>query len=685
MSFLNPFLWLGLIGVIAPLWLHLRNKPEKNVVYFSAMRFLEDQALPRRRPLQLRDILLFSLRLLALLLLVAAFSWPYLRKDSPIVVTETRVYILDNTLSNQVDDGFAGDRERIRQAIAKSGQEIQDAVIELTVQPRQLVHFSDSHDEADRKLAGLTPSFQRGSYLEAFRMAGALFDQSLGERKKIIMYGDNQENQWNECANPLPFLREVEVSMPDTPAFQERPNLFLAEPVVQRFFLAGKTYVDFAAILGHMGSVEKAVVSLRVNQQEITRQEINLVNEPEKLTIRMQWESDPALCMQAEATVTGLPDDLPADNRIYISLPPVNEGKIALMAQSPYLRTALSPDVMRGKWTARLLDPSQLASEVSANETADLLLIESHYLQSTHARALVSRYLSNGLGVILFVDRATPVINGFLRELGFEVSSPENSQVVREKPQTFRFVATDHPIFKPFLSPDFGSLVETKVFRYVRLKSSEAVPLIFSDSGDALLFETLKGRGRMLLFAFGLDRGQTELPLQAAFVPFLDLCLQHARFSGKPQLSLEPSDLCMIEVPGDGMVSQVAVSRGKDILVTARVDKDKRVQFRAPPLPGNYAITYDNEPIVQQVLSVNPSPRESQLKYTMNSDAVKSWQLPVRQDSKPTATIETRPGELSIWERRTILQQRIWWWLLVAGFGALGIEMLCLFLRKERV
>src|SRR5512140_1117634 len=78
-SFLNPWFWLGALAVAAPVWLHLRRKRETNVVEFTALRFLDDQPEPRRSPWRLRDLLLFAMRVLALLLLVAAFAWPYLR------------------------------------------------------------------------------------------------------------------------------------------------------------------------------------------------------------------------------------------------------------------------------------------------------------------------------------------------------------------------------------------------------------------------------------------------------------------------------------------------------------------------------------------------------------------------------------------------------------------------------
>src|SRR5690348_8293419 len=152
-SFLNPWLWLGALAVAAPIWLHLRRKQETNLLYFSAVRFLEDQPEPRRSPMRLSRIGLLVLRLLALVLLVAAFAWPYARRANTVPVRESRVYILDNTLSHQANGGFAHDKERVANELSKAGNDVQLAVIELTATPR-----------LDRKSTRLNSSHPSSSY-----------------------------------------------------------------------------------------------------------------------------------------------------------------------------------------------------------------------------------------------------------------------------------------------------------------------------------------------------------------------------------------------------------------------------------------------------------------------------------------------------------------------------------------
>src|ERR1041385_2534009 len=189
LSFLNPWFWLGALALGAPIWLHLRRKQETNLFRFSALQFLEDQPRPRSNPWRLRNLILFLLRCFALLLLVATFAWPFLRGKDAALIKESRVYILDNTLSHQANEGFAHDRDRILSDLGKAGANIQIAVIELTSSPRVAVSFGDDRQAAKEKVKALQPSFQRGPYLAAFRQANTLLANSLGQERRIIFLG----------------------------------------------------------------------------------------------------------------------------------------------------------------------------------------------------------------------------------------------------------------------------------------------------------------------------------------------------------------------------------------------------------------------------------------------------------------------------------------------------------------
>ena len=674
-SFLNPWFWLGALAIAAPIWLHLRRRRETNIVEFTALRFLEDQPQPRRSPLRLRDLVLFALRVLALLALVAAFAWPYLRGANTAPIRESRVYILDNTLSHQANDGFAHDRDRVLSDISKGPGDVQMAVIELTSVPRVVVSFGESREAARQKLKELEPSFQRGSYLAAFRQANSLLGNSLGDQKRIILLGDNQENQWTENANSPPFLRNVQIDLPKISALG-LPNLSLAEPRVQRIFLGDKSLVNFTVKLGHTGEAKTANIQLRANEQVIFNRTVDLVNQPETILLQSQWEADPAAWLRGEVIVEGPPDALAGDNRVYFSLAPVIEGKLALLAQSQYLRLALSPDVMRGQWATRVLEPTKLAAELAASEDADVLVVESNYLQSTDARKLLLRYVTNGRGVLLLVNRLAPGISGCLRELGFEaegtISTPKGTA------EKFQFVCSNHPIFHPFLSSDYGDLMDVKVTKYVQLKGSQAMPLVFSEKGAGLFFQGTKFPGKLFVAAFGLDREHTSWPVDQTFIPFLDLTLQTARAEDPTPTTFEPGEISKIQLPAGSTAKEAVLRDEHQVLSRAPVEQG-RAQVRMPDRPGVCTLTYDDSTQTEKIFSVNPSPKESQLAYVDAPEVLKVWQVNLPAGSSKATAAARGPLSLS-----GILQQHWWWWMLIGGLTALLLEMGLAELRRER-
>ncbi|HSU55160.1 MAG TPA: BatA domain-containing protein [Candidatus Dormibacteraeota bacterium] len=664
-SFLNPWLWLGAAAIAAPLWLHLRRKQETNLHLFSAVQFLEDQPQPRQSPLRLRDIVLFLLRALALLLIIGAFTWPYFRGANTAPVKESRVYILDNTMSRQANDGFAKDRDRVLAEFSKAPPDVQLALVELTSSPRTIVSFGDGRETGRERLKSLEPSFQRGSYLAAFRQANSLLANSLGAQKRIVFLGDNQENQWNENVSTPPFLRNVQVDLPPT-ELSALPNLALAEPRIQRVFLGDKSLINFTVKLTHTGQAPTARISVRSNGQAILNRELDLDKQPESILLQAQWEADPTNWLRGDVTVEGNPDVLAADNKAFFSLPPVQEGKVALLAQSQYLRLALSPEVMRGQWAARILDPSKLADELSTTNDADVLFLESNYLQSGDARKLLSRYLSNGRGVILVVNRTTPAISGCLRELGFEAQAMVTTPP--DHPEKFQFILSNHPIFHPFLSPDYGNLMDIKVYKYNRLESSQAMPLVFSEHGAPLFFQGTKLRGRLLVSAFSFDRDHTSWPVHQTFIPFLDLALQAARAEDPTPTTFEPGEVTQYQLPASSAPREV-VLRGEDTKEVSRSPVEQgKAQVHLPSRPGLYTLTFDESARVEKMFSVNPSPKESQLAYSPAPEAIKNWQINHPADT-PKASASM--GKVSM---AGILQQRVWWWMLLGGLGALLLE-----------
>ena len=80
MSFLAPLFLAGLAALAVPIFIHLINRERKEITEFPSLMFL--QRIPYRsvRRQKIRNWLLFLIRCLAVILLVAAFARPFLEK-----------------------------------------------------------------------------------------------------------------------------------------------------------------------------------------------------------------------------------------------------------------------------------------------------------------------------------------------------------------------------------------------------------------------------------------------------------------------------------------------------------------------------------------------------------------------------------------------------------------------------
>jgi hypothetical protein len=101
MSFLHPWLLVGLLAAGVPLLLHLVQRREPPTVMFPAVRYLLDATREHQRRLRIRHWLLLLLRTLLIVALVLAAAAPSVRRSG---VTEhapgALVLVLDNSLSS---------------------------------------------------------------------------------------------------------------------------------------------------------------------------------------------------------------------------------------------------------------------------------------------------------------------------------------------------------------------------------------------------------------------------------------------------------------------------------------------------------------------------------------------------------------------------------------------------------
>ena len=311
-SFLNPWLWLGVVALGAPIWLHLRRRDREEIIRFSALRFLDDQPVARQAPLQLRNILLFLLRVLAVLLLIAAFARPYFQQESQ-GVSSSEVYILDNTLSRQAEHGLEHDRAFLLQQIGQAGPREQIAVVELASEPKVVTGFGDSPAQADRQ-AERAPAHRPSAARCWLRCAKPISSSSnrSASTSTSPSFPTSRKTSGPKIRTRRRSSLPASVSLSPFSGIESRPNFFVGEPKLQRIFIGNDALMQFTAQIGHTGNVTTAAVKLVSNDKEIIKQPIELDAKTPQITVVARWEADPSVWLQGTISVEAKPDDLAA-------------------------------------------------------------------------------------------------------------------------------------------------------------------------------------------------------------------------------------------------------------------------------------------------------------------------------------------------------------------------------------
>lgn len=227
MTFLNPLLLLGALGVALPILAHLINRQQVQRTDWAAMQFLNRSVRVRSRQIRLRDILLLLMRCLALLLLVFALARPATSSEGdswlPGEARAGVVIAIDGSFSMAHRDGDTSRFERALEQVAVISDNIKPG------DPVSLVLLGDEHrvllrnvaydaDRFEAVLSELEPTPQAMDLNSVPKHLEALVQDMDAPQKEVYLITDTQAQGWGKSSTPL---RDALVSL------KEQASVFL--------------------------------------------------------------------------------------------------------------------------------------------------------------------------------------------------------------------------------------------------------------------------------------------------------------------------------------------------------------------------------------------------------------------------------------------------------------------------
>ncbi|MCA9053351.1 MAG: BatA domain-containing protein [Planctomycetaceae bacterium] len=706
LSFLTPLYFAAGLAIAGPILFHLIRRTPKGRQDFSSVMFLTPSPPRITRRSRIENWLLLLLRILAILLIVAAFTRPLWREfQSGLDDSDGRelVVLLDQSASMQRVGLWDEAVERVQTLLADLTPGDQLTVLTFDDQVHPLMDRTEwlELDPAQRtavvegRLEELRPGWG-ASYLDrALIEAADRLEQvdagpgSFRPRRVVVIADLQAGSRWeglqgHEWPKGVAVeLMRVGAESPPTNAGVQLVGLpQMDDPPFVRVRVSssdGSTTEKFE--LGWRGAFDdpatpgptSGVVSVYVppGQSRVVR--------------LPQAEGD-----IAAAKVVLVGDEHPFDNLCHLTWPERREERIVYLGADTAsdregLRFFLEPlfadteernvTILDG-WpqTTDASEPGNgVANEAAADDSQVALVIVGGELESVQQTQL-RNWLQSG-GTALFVVVSGESAAGLYALADLPVA--DVTEAVVDGYAMLREVDFDHPLFRMLNDPRYSDVSKVRFWKH-RVVSEDSLGkgrvLARFDDGSIAMAEVPVGTGRLYVLTSGWDRSDSQLATWPKFIPIMNALLEVAR-------------------PKRGGVSQGTVGEPLPVeifaaltpapaeVVLPRGDHRSWSEFMTAPIPtepGLYRIMAaaegsEAEPNVLATVAVNLPADESQTE-PLAADVLDSLGIRLTGEGQPEAVDAPREEQLARGELES--RQKLWRWLLGAALAVLLLETL---------
>jgi len=556
LSFLYPAFLVGLLAAAVPVLLHLRRRQAAPPVRFPAMRFLRRARTEETRRQRLRELLLLALRVVALLLLAAAFARPYM-SDGATAAGGVTVVAVDTSFSLSSPGRFDRARALARDAIdaAPDGDEV--AVVAFSDEATVAAPPAVARGPALAAVAALEPGFGATRYQAALDRAEALIG---GRRGQIVLVSDLQRTGWRA---------EAEGAVRETTALVVRDVGGLPSNLAVVDLARAGDRARAVVVNGGAGA-RQGRARLFIDGRETEGQDFEVGPGG-----RVDVTFDASLPSSGAArVVVDDPTGFAADDERYLVLdPPAPLGVLIVTARAEqareafYVERALGADTDGSRFRTTVTTAAGLTDGNGPVELDGLdvvLLLATRGLDRRAGRALAAFVERGGGALVAAGSEVEPAVAATL----FGTDAPLSIGPTRQ-PSSASLVPVDarHPVFRP-LGPLAGAIGAVRFARVATIGEDGWQAIARFSDGAAALAERRVGAGRIVVFASDLAHEWNDFPTHPAFAPFLHEVVGY--LAGRRRA---PSALLVADVP-PGVAAEPGIARAGRPLRAVAINVD---------------------------------------------------------------------------------------------------------------
>ncbi len=606
MSFLNPLLLLGALGIGLPILAHLLNRVQVQRTPWAAMQFLDRSVRVRSRQIKLRDILLLVLRCLALLLLVFALARPAWQGDAASWIPGEKragvVIALDGSFSMQHgEEGSSRFQRALKQVAAISGKIKEGDPVTLVLLggnekliAHNMVFDPKRWDEVMQQVAATPAAMEWDSVPKRLKELAEGMDAA---RKEVYIITDVQARDWKSRSTQFhEALADLGASATVfmVPVTGEAANLAVTDLDLVSGALRKGTIARYQATVRNCGTdpVSNVQVQCKVDGAQIDSKAIPHIAAGASETVSLFVPFHNAGSTPITAEIAG--DLLEVDNlrravavvRDRVSVLCVDgssDGDAGRLVSAAL--TARGDGAEDEDYTVRSIPWLSFPAE-DLGEVDVIILTDVPEITVDQATQL-SRFVREGNGLVWFAgddvkaaswnERAAQGRNPLLPAMIGQTLDTRDA-VGAGKP--FDPNMPDHTVCLPLRSLAEDLLSETRFLKCLELKPTpSSFPVLrLAGSGAPVLLEQSLGRGQVFMFATTAQTTWNNMALTPVFPMLMQQIVTYlaGREFERPQTVGDSLSLFFVEQP-DASDAVFDTPSGKTITVPVREYRNQYV------------------------------------------------------------------------------------------------------------
>lgn len=674
MGFLAPWFLAGLLAAGVPVFVHLLRRQTTLPRPFSSLMFFEQGTQSSTRHRRLRYLVLFALRLALVLLLIFAFANPYMRHAGARTDGKLLIVVVDDSFSMRAGAGVAGSRldAAKREALAVLAAKPASQRAQVLVLGGQLGVLTQPIQDGEalrHAVEGMAVTDARGTFGELGRGVRALL-AVVHTPVELHLFSDMQRGDMPANFADMVLPGNVTLVLHRAGGGAAAPNWTvesvdapseLQDPKDRRVSRVK------AVIAGYGTPAAMRTVTLLVDGKVLSTQRVQVPADG-RATVEFTPLDVPYGFSRGVVQID-VADAFPADDVAVFAVRRADPARVLFV----HARNDARSPLYFGAALKAAASASFVLQSVAVEQTADLdpgkyafvVLSDVLALPSAFEGAL-ARWVQAGGNVLIAAGVASerrarlPIFggsvgqaHGYMRGGGY-----------------LRAGLLD-AAFGPFAEASGGSgsaadWTDAKFYFAAGIDPAGARVVARLTDGTPLLLEREVGEGHALLFASGFDNVTNDLPLQPAFVPFVDGVAR--RLAGTNRLSGSRVVGSYVQLRGAAAAHKGVVNTGVEVVDPAgqrplSLSEAPTVQLLPLTRAGFYQVRYSDGH--DAVIGVNADRRESDLR-TIPEDVLRLW-------SGAQGAVPATDGRATV-PAKTLQAQGFWWGVMLLALVAAVAE-----------